>query len=87
MARPCCRHDPKASGESLIDPEMFTVMAADLVTDRPGHRKPRAVKRRPKPYPLLTRHRHKFRDIDHRDNRNYLKKHPRFQFRKNSERS
>lgn len=63
--------------------EMLTVLAADLVPHRPGRREPRAVKRRPKPYPLLTAHRHKFRDIEHRD-RHYLKKRPGSKFRKNS---
>lgn len=53
--------------------EMFAILAADLVPDRPGRREPRAVKRRPKPYPLLTRHRHQFREIEHRDN-HYRKK-------------
>ncbi len=53
--------------------EMFAVLTADLVPDRPGRREPRAVKRRPKPYPLLTRHRHKFREIEHRD-KHYRKK-------------
>jgi hypothetical protein len=63
--------------------ELFATLAADLVPDRPGRREPRAVKRRPKPYPLLTRHRHNFRDIGHRD-RHYLKKLPGYKFRKNS---
>jgi hypothetical protein len=63
--------------------EMFTILATDLIPDRPGRREPRAVKRRPKPYPLLTRHRHQFRDIEHRD-RHYLKKCPGSKFRKNS---
>ncbi len=72
----------KRQRQELID-EMLTVLAADLVPDRPGRREPRAIKRRPKPYPLLTRHRHKFRDIEHRD-RHYLKSQPRFTFRKNS---
>jgi hypothetical protein len=60
--------------QALID-ELLATLAADLVPDRPGRREPRAVKRRPKPYPLLTRHRHKFREIEHRDNR-YRKKKP-----------
>jgi hypothetical protein len=68
--------------QQLID-EMLTVLATDLVPDRPGRREPRAVKRRPKPYPLLTGHRHKFRDIEHRD-RHYLKKLPGSKFRKHS---
>ncbi len=53
--------------------ELLAILAADLVPDRPGRREPRAVKRRPKPYPLLTRYRHKFREIEHRDN-HYRKK-------------
>jgi len=53
--------------------DLLATLAADLVPDRPGRREPRAVKRRPKPYPLLTRHRHQFREIEHRDN-HYRKK-------------
>ena len=47
--------------------ELFRVLADDLVPDRPGRREPRAVKRRPKPYPRLMRHRHKFREIQHQN--------------------
>jgi hypothetical protein len=68
--------------QELIN-RMFAVLASDLVPDRPGRREPRAVKRRPKPYPLLTAHRHKFRDIEHRD-RHYLKMCVGSKFRKNS---
>jgi len=53
--------------------EMFAVLAADLVPDRPGRREPRAVKRRPKPYPRLMGHRHRWLEITHQ-NRYYLKK-------------
>ena len=38
----------------------------DLVPLRPDRREPRAVKRRPKPYPLLNKPRRKFVDISHR---------------------
>jgi len=47
--------------------ELFAILATDLVPERPGRREPRAVKRRPKPYPVLTRPRHQFREIEHRD--------------------
>jgi hypothetical protein len=47
--------------------ELFRVLATDLVPDRPGRREPRAVKRRPKPYPLLMCHRHRFREIRHQN--------------------
>jgi putative transposase len=45
--------------------DLLASIAYDPVPDRPGRREPRAVKRRPKPYPLLTRHRHRFREIQH----------------------
>jgi hypothetical protein len=47
--------------------ELFHVLAVDLVPDRPGRREPRAVKRRPKPYPRLMCHRHRFREILHQN--------------------
>jgi hypothetical protein len=47
--------------------ELFRVLAADLVPDRPGRREPRAVKRRPKPYPRLMCHRRRFREIPHQN--------------------
>jgi hypothetical protein len=56
--------------------EMFAVLASDLVPDRPGRREPRAVKRRPKPYPLLMAHRHRWLEIPHQD-RYYLERHHR----------
>jgi Transposase DDE domain len=45
--------------------ELLRVLATDLLPERPGRREPRAVKRRPKPYPLLNRHRHVFKEIRH----------------------
>jgi hypothetical protein len=45
--------------------ELLRALAADLLPERPGRREPRAVKRRPKAYPLLTAHRHTFREIRH----------------------
>ena len=47
--------------------ELFRVLADDQVPDRPGRREPRAVKRRPKPYPRLMSDRHKFREIQHQN--------------------
>lgn len=46
--------------------ELLRLLAADLVPERPGRREPRAVKRRPKPYSLLTKPRHQFVEIPHR---------------------
>jgi hypothetical protein len=47
--------------------ELVRVLAADLVPDRPGRHEPRAVKRRPKPYPRLMCHRRRFREIPHQN--------------------
>lgn len=46
---------------------LLEIRARDQVPDRPGRREPRAVKRRPKPYPLLNRARHHFKEIPHRN--------------------
>lgn len=51
--------------------DLLAQLAADLVPFRPGRREPRALKRRPKPYPRLTCHRHRFREIQHQ-NRYYI---------------
>lgn len=45
--------------------QMIRVLAEDQVPDRPGRREPRAMKRRPKPYPLLTKPRSVFKEIRH----------------------
>jgi hypothetical protein len=47
--------------------ELYRVLAADLVPERPGRREPRATKRRPKPYPRLMCHRRFFREISHQN--------------------
>jgi hypothetical protein len=56
----------------LID-RLLETMAKDLVPERPGRREPRAVKRRPKPFPNLNQPRHQFKEVSHR-NRNWKKK-------------
>jgi hypothetical protein len=47
--------------------ELLRVLAKDLLPLRPGRREPRALKRRPKPYPSLTCHRSRFREISHKN--------------------
>jgi hypothetical protein len=42
--------------------DLLLNLARDLVPLRPGRREPRAVKHRPKPFRLLTRPRHLFKD-------------------------
>ena len=41
---------------------MLATIAADRVPDRPGRREPRCLKRRPKPYPFMTKPRHIMKD-------------------------
>jgi hypothetical protein len=55
--------------------DLLLNLARDLVRLRPNRTEPRAVKRRPKPYPLLNRPRHRFKEIPHRNR--YWKGHPR----------
>ncbi len=45
---------------------LLETIAAAEVPHRPGRREPRAVKRRPKSYQLLTRPRHLFHEVPHR---------------------
>jgi len=47
--------------------DLLLNLARDLVPLRPGRQEPRAVKRRPKPYPLLNQPRRKFVEISHRN--------------------
>lgn len=47
--------------------DLLLTLATDLVPLRPGRYEPRAVKRRPKPFPLLTKPRHEFKEIEHRN--------------------
>jgi hypothetical protein len=46
--------------------DLLLNLARDLVPLRPGRQEPRAVKRRPKAYPLLNKPRRKFVEISHR---------------------
>ena len=55
----------KAKADRLVK-ELLRVLASDLVPARPGRKEPRAVKRRPKPFPLLTKPRKLYKEIPHR---------------------
>ncbi len=55
--------------------KLLQVIARDLLPERFGRSEPRAVKRRPKPYPLLNRPRGSFKEIPHRNR--YWKSNPR----------
>jgi hypothetical protein len=49
--------------------DLLRTLAGDIVPLRPGRTEPRAVKRRPKPFPLLNRPRRKFVELPHRNSR------------------
>ena len=55
--------------------DLLLNLARDLVRYRPNRQEPRAVKRRPKPYPLLNQPRRRFKEISHRSR--YWKGRPR----------
>ena len=55
--------------------DLLLNLARDLVPLRPNRREPRAVKRRPKSYPLLNQPRRRFIEISHRSR--YWKGRPR----------
>ncbi len=46
--------------------DLVTNIVRDVVPLRPGRKEPRAVKRRPKPYPLLNKPRHQYKETPHR---------------------
>ncbi len=50
----------------LLWDDLLLNLVRDLVPQRPGRQEPRAVKRRPKAYPLLNKPRRKFVEIAHR---------------------
>jgi hypothetical protein len=52
--------------QERIYSELLGTIAVEVLPDRPGRQEPRAVKRRPKPYPLLTKPRNKYEEIPHR---------------------
>ncbi len=53
---------------------LYESIAGNIIPVRPGRSEPRAVKRRPKPYQLLTAPRHEMKVIPHRGK--YRAKHP-----------
>jgi hypothetical protein len=55
--------------------DLLLNLVRDLVPLRPNRQEPRALKRRPKPYPLLNRPRRRFVEISHRSR--YWKGRPR----------
>lgn len=56
-----CQHRTTARPQETLS-ALFLLIAQQVVGTRPGRIEPRAVKRRPKPYPLLTKPRHHARN-------------------------
>lgn len=61
--------------QRLLIAQLLEVIARDEVPDRPDRREPRAVKRRPKAFPLLNKPRDQFKEVAHRNR--YWKNNPR----------
>jgi hypothetical protein len=58
--------DPTDDRLCRLQQALLTYLAKDLLPDRPNRTEPRARKRRPKAYQLLSGHRHPFKEIPHR---------------------
>lgn len=56
----------KAREQHRLTASLIQAIAANVITSRPGRREPRCLKRRPKPYALLTAPRHEMIEIPHR---------------------
>lgn len=57
------RHEHK---RAALHQSLLEIIASKLIMERPGRREPRAVKRRPIPFPLLISPRHSYQEIHHR---------------------
>jgi len=62
---PLISQAPSRRKQNRLIEDLLRILALDLVPKRPGRREPRAVKRRPKPYPLLAKPRKVFKEIRH----------------------
>jgi hypothetical protein len=56
----------KSERKELLN-RFLAALGAHIVPDRPGRAEPRAIKTRPKNYPLLTKPRHEYVEIPHRN--------------------
>jgi hypothetical protein len=66
---------PSRKTQKHLLEKLLEVIARDPLPERSGRYQPRAVKRRPKPYPLLNRPRDRFKEVPHRNR--YWKSNPR----------
>ncbi len=52
---------PEPSIRQTLGQHNLFQIACNEVADRPGHIEPRVIKRRPKPYPLMTKPRNQYK--------------------------
>jgi len=57
---------PSQRSRTRLHSRLLLILAADPLPVRPGRSEPRAVKKRPKPYPRLTKHRRLFKARPHK---------------------
>lgn len=60
------RMDMNDQERRRLTASLIQAIAANVITPRPGRREPRCLKRRPKPYALLSAPRHEMIEIPHR---------------------
>ena len=61
-------HQQHAIKRAELHTTLVEIISTKLLDVRPGRQEPRAVKKRPKPFPLLTAPRHEYVEIQHRSN-------------------
>jgi hypothetical protein len=60
------RQDVSCRERRRLMTALYKAITQNLLVERPGRQEPRCVKRRPKPYGLLTTHRHEMTEVPHR---------------------
>ena len=61
-------HQQHPAKRAELHATLIGIISTKLIEERPGRQEPRAVKKRPKPFPLLTKPRGEYVEIQHRSN-------------------
>ena len=61
-------HQCHALKRMALHQTLLEIISTKLLDKRPGRKEPRAIKKRPKPFPWLTSHRSEYIEIQHRSN-------------------
>ena len=59
-------HQRHAFKRMLLHQTLIEIISSKILDNRPGRKEPRVLKKRPKPFPLLTAQRAKYVEIQHR---------------------